>query len=251
VFKNERALPSGRVLVVGSGQSGCQIAEELHEAGREVFLSCGRAPWAPRRIGDRDIVWWAVETGFLDAPVASLPDPSARLAANVIATGHGGGYDLHLRTLQAKGVTLVGHLLEATDRSGRFAQDLGESIAWGDERYRQLVGLIQKFAAEQGIDQPDLPEPGPFDDRSPERLDLAGFGAVVFAGGFRPGYGSWVPWLEAFDAMGFPIHREGASTVVPGLYFVGVHFLRKRQSSLLLGVGEDAAIVARAIADAR
>jgi putative flavoprotein involved in K+ transport len=249
-FQNERTLPSGRVLVVGSGQSGCQIAEELCEAGREVFLSCGRAPWAPRRVGDRDIVWWAIETGFMDVPVASLPDPGARLAANILATGHGGGHDLHLRTLQAMGVTLVGHFLEATDRSARFAQDLAESIAWGDERYRQLAGLIQETAVERGIEPPNLPDPAPFSDRSPERLDLAGFGAVVFAGGFRPGYGSWVPWPRAFDEMGFPIHRDGASTVVPGLYFVGVHFLRKRKSSLLMGVGEDAAIVARSIADA-
>ena len=65
--------------MVGSGQSGCQIAEELHQAGRSVFLACGRAPWLPRRIGEHDLVWWVLETGFLDAPVSSLPDPAARL----------------------------------------------------------------------------------------------------------------------------------------------------------------------------
>ena len=72
---------------------------------------------------------------------------------------------------------------------------------------------------------------------------------MIFAGGFRPDYGSWIPWGEAFDELGFPIHEEGASTVVPGLYFVGVHFLRKRKSSLLLGVGEDAQIVAAQVAE--
>jgi putative flavoprotein involved in K+ transport len=77
------------VLVVGSGQSGAQIAEELHQAGREVVLACGRAPWTPRRIGEHDMVWWAVETGFLDAPVSTLPAPAARLAGNILATGHG------------------------------------------------------------------------------------------------------------------------------------------------------------------
>jgi putative flavoprotein involved in K+ transport len=101
-YRNEQQLPPGRVLVVGSGQSGCQIAEELRRAGRDVVVACGRAPWLPRRIGDRDFTWWALETGFLDAPVESLPAPEARLFANLLATGHGGGRDLHLRTLQAR-----------------------------------------------------------------------------------------------------------------------------------------------------
>ena len=83
---------------------------------------------------------------------------------------------------------------------------------------------------------------------APEELNLSGFGAVVFAGGFRPDYDSWVRLPGAFDELGFPIHEEGASTVAPRLYFVGVHFLRKRKSALLNGVGEDAAIVARQIA---
>src|ERR1700704_6898751 len=81
-YRNPAELPPGSVLVVGSGQSGCQVAEELHEAGRDVFLSCGRASWAPRRLGDHDLVWWALETGFLDAPGSSLADPGGRLAAH-------------------------------------------------------------------------------------------------------------------------------------------------------------------------
>ncbi len=120
------ALPDGPVLVVGSGQSGCQIAEELHESGREVFLSCGRAPWAPRRIGDHDLVWWLEESGFFSAPASSLPDPSARLFANVLASGRDGGHDLHLRTLQDQGVRLLGHFAGAEERTARFLDDLGD-----------------------------------------------------------------------------------------------------------------------------
>jgi putative flavoprotein involved in K+ transport len=82
-----------------------------------------------------------------------------------------------------------------------------------------------------------------------EQVDLAGFGAVLFNGGFRPDYG-WVRVPGAFDEMGFPLHAEGASTVAPGLHFVGVHFLRKRKSSIFYGVGEDAALVASSIAAA-
>ena len=247
-YRNPSDLAPGPVLVVGSGQSGCQIAEELHQAGREVFLACGRAPWFPRRLGDRDLAWWANETGFLDAPLSSLPSPAARLAANVQATGVGGGHDLHYRTLRKMGVSLLGHFLGADGRRARFAPDLGESVAWGDERNAQLMGLVQKLVAERGLPRPEIPEPEPFNGEAPEELNLSGFGAVVFAGGLRPDYESWVRFPGAFDELGFPVHEEGASTVVRGLYFVGVHFLRKRRSSLLSGVGEDAAVVARQIA---
>ena len=81
-------------------------------------------------------------------------------------------------------------------------------------------------------------------------MDLSELGALIFAGGFRPDYSSWLPWPEAFDEFGFPFHEDGASTVVPGLYFVGVHFLRKRKSSTLVGVGEDAGVVAGQISEA-
>jgi putative flavoprotein involved in K+ transport len=249
-YRNPSALPSGAVLIVGSGQSGCQLAEELLEAGREVVLSCGRAPWAPRRIGERDMVWWAVETGFLDETLSEQPSPSARLWANVLGTGHGGGHDLDLRTLRTAGVTLVGHFLGASGRVVRFANDLADSVAWGDERFRHTMGLVRGLVAERGLPMPQVPEPEPFDGSAPGEIDLANLGVVVFTGGFRPDYASWVRVPGAFDELGFPLHDEGASTAAPGLFFVGVHFLRKRKSSLLYGVGEDATIVARQIAGA-
>jgi putative flavoprotein involved in K+ transport len=247
-YRNPSDLAAGPVLVVGSGQSGCQIAEELHQAGRTVFLACGRAPWFPRRLGNRDLAWWANETGFLDAPLSSLPNPAARLAANLQATGFGGGHDLHYRTLRKLGVNLLGHFLGADGRRARFAPDLADSVAWGDERNAQLMDLVQKLVTQRGLLQPEIREPEPFNGKAPEELNLSGFGAVLFAGGFRPDYESWVRFPGAFAELGFPVHQEGTSTVVPGLYFVGVHFLRKRRSSLLNGVGEDAAIVARQIA---
>jgi putative flavoprotein involved in K+ transport len=249
-YRNEAALPPGRVLVVGSGQSGCQIAEELHLAGRDVVLACGRAPWTLRRWGGRDFTWWAHETGFLDATVQSLPDPAARLFANVQTSGHGGGHDLHVRTLQAQGVVLAGHFLGSANGRLQFADDLAASVAWGDERYLQFRELVRALVAERGLGDPGLDDPEPFEAAAPVSLDARDFGAAIFAGGFRPDYRSWLPWQDAFDEHGFPIHRDGASTVVPGLYFVGVHFLRKRKSSLLGGVGEDAEIVARQIAAA-
>jgi putative flavoprotein involved in K+ transport len=247
-YRSPEALPDGAVLVVGSGQSGCQIAEELQLAGRDVVLSCGKAPWLPRRPGGRDLVWWLVESGFLDAGVESLPGPGARLSANVLATGRDGGHDLHLRVLRERGVVLAGRFLGADGGHARFADDLGESAAWGDDRYRDLIRLFEGVARERDLDV-EFEEPAPFDATAPESVELGRLGAVVFTSGFRPDYATWLPG-QAFDPLGFPLHVEGESTVVPDLFFVGVHFLRKRKSSLLLGVGEDAAIVARRIAAA-
>ena len=167
-----RRCPTARVLVIGSGQSGCQIAEELLRAGRDVFLSCGRAPWSPRRIGGKDLVWWLHESGFLDQPVSALPDPAARLFGNVQATGHGGGHDLHYRTLRRDGVTLLGRFLGADGRRARFAADLGASVAWGDERNGQLMGLIA--ALPSAVAPLDVPPPEPFDPAAPEELDWPG-----------------------------------------------------------------------------
>jgi putative flavoprotein involved in K+ transport len=248
-YRNPDQLPAGAVLVVGSGQSGCQIAEELHLAGRNVFLACGRAGWLPRRINGHDLAWWLHEAGSLDDRVEDLPEPAARLWGNVQASGRDGGHDLHYRTLHAIGVTLLGHFLGADGQDALFATDLEASIAWGDERHAKIVGDFRKHALEAGLPWTDLEAPEPVDAEPLERIPLRELGAVVFAGGFRPDYESWVDCPGAFDEYGFPLHRDGASTVVPGLYFVGVHFLRKRKSSLLIGVGEDAAIVAQQIAD--
>ena len=133
-------LPAGPVLVVGSAQSGCQIAEELRQAGREVFLACGRAAWSSRRIGDHDLIWWGHETGYLDMTVEQLPEPAARLAGNIVATGRDGGHDLHLRTLHAMGVRLLGHLEGVAGRHARFADDLPATIAFGDQRRAAFLG---------------------------------------------------------------------------------------------------------------
>ncbi len=247
-YRNPASLPAGPVLVIGSGQSGCEIAEELCEAGREVFMACGRAPWLQRRIGGRDAVWWAVESGFFDAPPSSLPSPAARFGANVQSSGTNGGHDLHFRTLHAMGVTLLGHFAGADGHRARFASDLVETVAWADARHEQLVGLIARVAAERGLPAPEIPAPEPFTAAPPEHIDLAGFGAVIFATGFRPDHASWVQIPGAFDELGFPVHEEGASTVAPGLYFAGVHFLRTRKSALFIGACEDAPIVARQIA---
>ncbi len=245
-YTNPAALPPGRVLVVGSGQTGCQISEELNDSGREVFLSCGRAPWAPRRLDGRDTVTWLSETTWFETPLSALPSPLARLAGNVLFSGRDGGHDLNYRVLQAMGVRLLGHLVAVEGDKARFAPDLNESVAFGDARYADMCKLLRDQLPAKGQGVPEMPEPPPFHEDPPLEIALDGFGAVVFTTGFRPDYTRWVHF-PAFDEMGFPVAPDGISAIVPGLYFVGVHFLRKRKSSLLWGVGEDAAIVARSI----
>ncbi len=247
-YRSPESLPEGLVLVVGNGQSGCQIADELCEAGREVVISCGKASWAPRRTGDHDLLWWGLETGFLEGDVDSLPTPAARLAANVTASGTRGGHDLHLRTLRELGAKLAGHFAGCDGGRIRFAGDLAQSVAWSDERYLDFARSVSELCAERKMVDPALPPPEPFDAASAvDSLDVADLGVVIFSGGFRPDYG-WIRIADVCDEMGFPRQRDGASTVAPGLFFLGVHFLRKRKSSLLCGVGEDAEVVAGGVA---
>jgi putative flavoprotein involved in K+ transport len=246
-YTEPTTLPDGGVLVIGSGQTGCQLAEELHEAGRDVVLACGRAPWMPRRFGGRDLVWWLAESGFLDHTVESLPDPAMRLMSNPLTTGHGGGHDLHYRTLQAMGVTLAGRFAGADHDEVRFDDDLAACVAWADARHDDLVGLVRKLAAERGLPEVEIQDPGPFVADAPTSVPTSRFASVIVTSGFRPDYG-WMPWPEAFDPLGFPIHTDGESDIVPGLHFMGVHFLRKRKSAILLGAREDAEVVADRIA---
>jgi len=247
-YSSASDLPDGDVLIIGSGQTGCQLAEEISAAGRDVVLACGRAPWCHRRIGNKDLMWWLIESGFLDVDATALP-PEARLFANVQASGHAGGHDMHYRTLADMGITLTGRFLGAENGVARFAPDLAASVNWGDERFKQLRDHFQNYAKENGLDFPDLPEPEPLEAVNVETIDLKNFGSVIFTVGFRPDYRSWLPWPSAFDESGFPIQVEGASTTMPGLYFVGLHFMRTRKSALLCGVGDDARVVATQIAN--
>jgi putative flavoprotein involved in K+ transport len=236
-------LPDGEVLVIGSGQTGVQLAEELHRAGRGVTLACGRAPWLPRRLGGRAINTWPTRCGFYDQPASSLASPAERLAANVQTSGAGGGRDLHYRTLQAMGVRLAGRLAGVSDHRATFADDLADSVAFGDARY----AILRKLITEHLGSDPGLPDPPPFRADPVPEVDLRGFGAVIVTTGFRPDYARWID-LPVFDDLGFPVVDGRLRTAVPGLFFCGVHFLRTRRSSLLFGVGDDAGIVAEAVA---
>ncbi len=248
-YDNPDSIGPGAVLIIGSGQTGCQLAEELHEAGRKVFLSCGRCAWAPRRMGGHDLVWWVVETGWWDRTLNDLPSRAARLGGNVLSTGHGGGHDLHYRTLHALGVELVGRYAGAEDGKVHFAGDLAQSIEGADALAAGFRKRVDALCDERGLANPwEMPSPMRVNSRT--ELDIAreGISAVIWTSGYRPDY-DWVHF-PVFDDMGFPVQLDGRSSV-PGLYFMGVHFQRKAQSAVLYGVGEDAELVAQHIVENR
>jgi putative flavoprotein involved in K+ transport len=250
-YTNAGALPEGDLLIVGSGQTGCQLAEECFEAGRNVYLACGRAPWVSRRIDGRDAISWLLDSDFYEARLADMPSPSARFLSNPQFTGHGGGRDLNYRTLQALGVQLVGRFAGVEDGRVHFANDLHASVAFGDARYADLRGVIVANCAARSVPAPAMPDPPAFEASPPGSLDLSRVGAVIFTTGFRPDYTSWVAAFNAFDEAGFPIQVDGSSTIVPGLHFMGVHFQRKRKSATLFGVAEDAAVLAEHVVSRR
>ena len=249
-YRNPAALPPGAVLVVGSGQTGCQLAEEVQQSGRQVFLACGRCGWLPRRMEGRDTMWWALESGFLDRTPDKLPSPAARLMCNPSWSGHGGGKDLHLRTLHRDGVELLGRFIGASDGTLRFADDLAASADFGDARWADFRAFTDAYCTKTGTPRPAYDIPPPLRIKTRVDLDLVrhGIGTVIWTTGYRPEYG--FVKLPVFDEMGFPVQVEG-QTAVPGLYFVGVHWMRKFKSPILCGVGEDAEVVARQIVEAR
>jgi putative flavoprotein involved in K+ transport len=247
-YRNPDQLPAGAILIVGGGQSGCQIADELIRAGRRIHLSVGRCPWIPRRYRDREIVRWLVDTGFTDQTVDTLPSPAARLACNPPVSGNDGGHDCHPRWLEARGAILLGRLLDVRDHTVVVAPDLEESLAFGEHVRMDLLAMIDGYIAEHGLDSPeDEPSDPPPRIRPIEELDLreAGITTILWSNGYRPAF-HWID-VALFDEYGWPIQDRGV-TACPGLYFVGLHWLHKRKSSLLFGVGEDAEHVVSHIA---
>jgi putative flavoprotein involved in K+ transport len=243
-YRRPDQLPAGGVLVVGSGQSGCQIGEELLAAGRSVYLSVGRCPWLPRRYRGRELVNWLIETGLADETPESLPSPAARLICNPPVSGNDGGHDCNPRSLAKRGAILLGRVEGIEDGMVRIGQGLEESLANGDAFVANFERRVDEYVQAAGL---DVPEPEAAEMQAPVQvlteLDLheAGIGTILWANGFRPDH-SWIEGVET-DEQGWPVHDRGASPV-PGLFFVGLHWLRKRKSSLFLGVGEDAAHVA-------
>lgn len=252
-YRNPEALPDGAVLVVGSAQSGSQIAEELYQSERKVYLSVSTAGRIPRRYRGKDIVRWLEVLGMSDTTVDQLASPKDKFAASAHGTGKDGGHTISLHQFARDGVVLLGHIQDVQGDRIIVAPDLYENLARADKFEADFVKQIDEFVARNGLDAPPETLPELRDGLDAElisELDLksAGIRSVIWATGYKFDF-SMVK-LPAFDEDGYPQQKRGV-TEYPGLYFVGLPFLHNGRSGLLSGVGDDAAHVASVIASKR
>lgn len=249
-YRNPGALPEGAVLVVGSAQSGCQIAEELYQAGRKVYLSVGSAGRAPRRYRGKDCFEWLNLTGFLSRTPDKLPSPRARFAGNPHVSGKDGGHGLNLHQFVRDGVTLLGHVQGVGTNQMGFVPDLEQSLTKVDQFETNLCKMIDEYIAKSGLEAPEESLPRLRDGYSAEviaELDLqaAGLSTVIWAVGYSFDFS--LVRLPITDSDGYPLQQRGV-TAYPGLYFLGLPWQHTQKSGLLLGVAEDAAHLASVIA---
>lgn len=249
-YHNPEALPEGAVLVVGSAQSGCQIAEELYQSGRKVYLSVSSAARVPRRYRGRDITQWFDELGFYDRTVDQLPSPKAKFGGSVHGTGKDGGHTINLHQYARDGVVLLGHIQSAQEARIELTPDLMENLANADKFEDDVVKQVDEYIEKTGLDAPLETLPELRDGYEAEvilDLDLKSVGitTVIWATGYKFDFS--IVKLPVFDEDGYPQQKRGV-TEYPGLYFVGLPFLHTGKSGLLLGVGDDAAHVVSAIA---
>ena len=253
-YRNPDQLPDGPVLVVGGGNSGLQIVEDLLRAGRTAYLSASNLRCAPRRYRGKDIIWWLIEQGALDRRVEDLPSPAAKNAPPPLLTGVAGGHDFNLREFADRGVTFLGRLRGGSDGRLVFSEDINTTLAKAAEAYGGFQTAVDQYITAQGLMVPAADAHQPVPDILPPpiaepitELDLerAGIRSIVWATGFRYSY-DWVH-LPVFDDAGEPLHKGGVTTC-PGFYFLGLRWLRKYKSFFIYGVGEDAELLAGHIA---
>lgn len=248
-YRNQQSLPEGGVLVVGSGQSGAQIAEDLHLAGKQVHLAVGDAPRCARFYRGRDVVDWLADMGYYDMPVDQHPlREGVRDNTNHYVTGRDGGRDIDLRAFAKQGMKLYGLLDSLQDGVVSFQDNLKAALDQADKVYNGINAAIDKHIAEQGIDAPagGVYEPVWQPDGNHTRLDLAaeGITSVIWCIGFKPDFS----WLDApvFNGRGQPVHHRGV-TRQAGLYFLGLPWLYTWGSGRFSGVARDALYLAEAI----
>ena len=248
-YRTPQQLPEGDVLVVGTGQSGAQIAEDLHLAGRAVHLCVGNAPRVARFYRGRDVVKWLDMMGYYDIPVERHPlREGVRDKTNHYVTGRDGGRDIDLRRFALQGMKLYGSLADITTGQASFKPDLEANLDDADAVNESIKRSIDAFIEKQGIDAAaELPYQKPWrPEYEATTLDLAAANVrnVIWCIGFRANY-RWIS-VPVFDGRGVPVHSRGV-TGSPGLYFLGLPWLHSWGSGRFSGVARDAGHLAEAI----
>jgi putative flavoprotein involved in K+ transport len=244
------SLPAGAVLVVGTGQSGAQIAEELYQSGRKVFLAIGSTGRVPRRYRGRDIHEWLTRMGLFDTKVSELNSPREKFDPHPQISGKNGGKSLNLHQFARDGVVLLGHAKDARNSHLILAPDLKETLAKVDQFETDTLNKIDDYIASTTLRAPAERVPqlrDGYEQRVITDLDLnpEGVTSVIWATGYRFDFG--LVKLPVVDADGYPIQQRGV-TESEGLYFLGMPWLYNRKSGILFGVGDDAAYIASHIA---
>ena len=245
-YRNPESLPPGAVLVAGSGQSGSQIAEELYQSGRKVYLCVGSAGRAPRRYRGKDVVEWLLLAGFFDRTADKLPSPRAKFSGNPQLSGKNGGHTLNVHKFARDGVQLLGRIVGAQDGRVALAPGLHENLAKVDKFEADLVKLLDEYILKNGLDAPEetipqLRDGYDVDEITKLDLRLAGISTIIWSAGYSFDFS--LVKLPVTDGDGYPIQQR-CVTAYPGLYFIGLPWLYKYKSGLLMGVGEDAEYVA-------
>ncbi|MEB0163438.1 MSMEG_0569 family flavin-dependent oxidoreductase, partial [Glaciimonas sp. CA11.2] len=242
-YVNPESLPPGDILVVGTGQSGCQIAEDLHLTGRRVHLCVGDAPRVARTYRGKDVVEWLDHMKYYDLPVERHPlGTGVREKTNHYVTGRDGGRDIDLRKFALEGMQLYGRFETFADGIATFGSELKNNLDSADAASENIKNNIDKFIADNAIDAPKearyvpLWEP-PAD--APQRLNMGSnnIAAVIWCIGFRTDFS----WIEEtiFDARGYPGHTRGV-TDIAGLYFLGLPWQYTWGSGRFSGIARDA-----------
>ncbi len=249
-YKNPQQLPAGAVLVAGSAQSGCQIAEDLLDAGRRVYLSASMVARVPRRYRGKDIFDWFIRMKLLDMRPDQIPDPRMLTLTQPQVSGVGHlGHTVSLQSLARKGATILGKIRNAAGTKILFYPDAAENIKFADGFSQKIKEIIDTFILNEGIYAPrNEPDPADEPDRAAScasditELDLKerGIHSIILTTGFTGDF-SWIE-LPVLDEQGKPKHKNGISDV-EGLYFIGFPWLRTRKSGIIYGIKEDAEFI--------
>jgi putative flavoprotein involved in K+ transport len=244
-YRRPSQLPDGGVLVVGASSSGIQIADELRRSGRTVAVAVGGHTRVPRRYRNRDIMWWLDRAGLMDEALDAVHDvEQSKRQPSLQLVGGPEHRTLNLAVLQDRGVQILGRLARVDGHRVAFDDDLVATTVAADAKLATLIARLDEFAVRSGLDA-DVAPPEPFvpiwrrftDAATAIDLDAAGIRTVVWAVGYRRQY----PWLQVpvLDANG-EVRHDGGVTPYPGVYVIGLRFLRRRNSNFIDGVGKDA-----------